>query len=144
MASFNKVLLMGVLTRDVDFRTTQSGKSVCSFTLAVKSINNSCYFASVTAWDKHAEFLRDYGRKGTLVLVDGCLIREQWTAKDGSQREKTVVNAFGVQVIKRDAPPQTSSNDRTMRPWETAPETHQDNYPIYTGSSGIDPDEFPF
>lgn len=143
MGVLNKVLLVGLVCREVEFRKTSGGKSVCGFGLAVKSLNDSCYFANITAWEKTADFCRDHLRKGSLVLVEGCLYREKWTSKAGEPRERTVVNAFGLQILDRirsrkqedQEAQETIPEDYAppMRSYETAPSNHSENFPQYAG-----------
>jgi len=103
----NRVVLVGRLTRDPEFRTTQSGKSVCDFGIAVsKRIkpqdgSPDADFFRVTAWGQTADFVSNYLTKGRLVAVDGRLQSRRYQAQDGSNREAIEVVADTVQGLDR-------------------------------------------
>ena len=108
MASFNKVFLMGNLTRDPEMRQLPSGQSVCTLRLAVsRSYRTSAgetredtLFIDVTAWGRQAETSNTYLRKGSSVFVEGSLRMEQWEDKNtGQQRQRHSVTAERVQFL---------------------------------------------
>ena len=104
MPSFNKVILMGNLTRDPELKQTQSGKSVCEFTLAVNEKyggNESTTFISCTAWERTAETICQYLTKGRCILIEGKLRQDKYTTKDGQERSKTKVNVFAFQFVDK-------------------------------------------
>lgn len=107
MPSFNKVILMGNLTKDPQSKQTQSGTSICSFTLAVsrKFTSNgqqqeeTC-FVDITAFGKTAEICGQYLFKGSPVLIDGRLKLDQWQDKNtGENRQKLSVLAENIQLM---------------------------------------------
>lgn len=107
MASFNKVILMGNLTRDCDRRQTPSGTSVCSFTLAVsrKFTSNgqqqeeTC-FVDISAFGKTADICGQYLAKGSPALIEGRLKLDQWEDRQtGEKRQKLSVMAESVQLL---------------------------------------------
>ena len=95
----NTICLMGRLTGDPELKTTQSGFSVTSFTVAVdrayrsKDQERQTDFIPCTAWRQTAEFISRYFRKGQRIALQGSLQTRRYTAQDGSQR-----NAFDVVV----------------------------------------------
>jgi single-strand DNA-binding protein len=103
----NRVVLVGRLTRDPELRTTTTGKSVCSFSLAVdkkfkpKDGEPTADFFRIQAWDKTAEFCANYLGKGRLVAVDGRLESRKYTDKEGQSREIVEVIADSVQGLDR-------------------------------------------
>ncbi|MBS1705433.1 MAG: single-stranded DNA-binding protein [Armatimonadetes bacterium] len=103
----NRVVLVGRLTRDPELRTTTTGKSVCTFSIAVtKKIKPSdgspdADFFNVTAWGQTADYVSNYLTKGRLVGVDGRLQSRKYTASDGSNREVIEVVADNVQGLDR-------------------------------------------
>jgi single-strand DNA-binding protein len=104
MASFNKVILIGNLTSDVELRQSQSGVSVCSFNIAVnrkynKDGNNECDFITIVAWRSQAEFVCKYFKKGKPILVCGQLQTRSWTDKQGNKRISTEVVADEVSFV---------------------------------------------
>lgn len=86
----NRVVLVGRLTRDVELRSTTSGKSVASFTLAFDSTrkdeagNKVSCFVNCVAYGSSAEILEKYTSKGRLIGVDGRLNERKFTRKDGT------------------------------------------------------------
>ena len=89
MASFNKVILMGNLTRDPELRQTQSGNSVCRFSIAMNrsytandgSSRDETCFVEVDAFGRSAENVAKYFTKGKPILIEGRL-RQEENAKD--------------------------------------------------------------
>ena len=106
MASFNKVMLMGNLTRDPELRYTPNGQAVCDLGLAVSrkySVNGQdkedVCFVSVVVWAKQAESCGKYLHKGSPVFVEGRLQYESWDDKDGTKRSRLRVTAERVQFL---------------------------------------------
>ncbi|OPZ93299.1 MAG: Single-stranded DNA-binding protein ssb [Firmicutes bacterium ADurb.Bin419] len=95
----NKIILMGRLTADPEMRHTTTGKSVCSFRLAVKrkfvrqGEQEDTDFFPVTAWEKTGEFCNNYFRKGQQVAVVGRVQNRSWTDDQGNKRIITEVIA---------------------------------------------------
>lgn len=93
---------MGRLTRDPEMRTTQSGRSVCSFSLAVDrgGQDDQADFFDVTAWEKTGELVNQYLSKGRRALVQGRLRQDSWEDKDtGKRRSRVEVVAFDVTFL---------------------------------------------
>ena len=101
----NKIILMGRLTRDPELRTTQTGKSVAQFTLAVdrpfKNPNGEqeADFIPVVAWGRTAELCGQYLNKGRQAIVEGRMQVRSYEAKDGGRRWVTEVVADRVEFI---------------------------------------------
>ena len=93
----NHIVLMGRLTRDVELRTTQSGVSVASFTLACdrdfggKDGEKETDFIDCVAWRSTADFAAKYFSKGRMAVVSGRLQIRPWTDKEGNKRYSTEV-----------------------------------------------------
>lgn len=99
----NHIIIMGRLTRDPELRTTQSGVSVTSFSLAVdrdfkskESGEKSTDFIDVVAWQQRAEFVCKYFSKGRMMIVDGRLQIRDWKDKDGNNRRSAEVVAENI------------------------------------------------
>jgi len=90
----NNIQLLGRTTSDLGLKTTTSGKSVCSFTLAVdrKYSKDTTDFIPCTIWDKGAEVMSKYVKKGQLIAVDGSLYTRKYQDKDGNNRTAYEVN----------------------------------------------------
>jgi len=98
----NQVILMGRLTRDPETRTTTSGKSVTSFSLAVDRLgsDDQADFFDVTAWEKTGELVQQYLSKGRRVLVQGRLRQDSWDDKEtGKKRSRVEVTASDVTFL---------------------------------------------
>lgn len=98
MASFNKVILIGNITKDLELKQTPNGVSVCSFSIAVKRPyskdgNNEVDFISIVAWRQQAEFVSRYFKKGQAIVVVGRLENREWQDKQGNKRISTEIIA---------------------------------------------------
>lgn len=99
MADMNTVSVMGRLTADVELKTTPSGKSVATFSVANDAgygDNQRTNFFRCVAWDKNAEFIERYFRKGNRIAITGELAQRTYTDKSGNKRE-------AVEIIVRNA-----------------------------------------
>lgn len=107
MASFNKVVLMGNLTRDPEHRVTQSGHSICKLGLAVSRTYSTqsgekreeTTFVDVDAFGKQADTINKYMRKGNPMLIEGRLKLDQWESQDGQKRSKLGVVLESFQFL---------------------------------------------
>lgn len=111
--SLNQVILMGRLTRDPEARTTSTGKTVVSFSLAVDRMgqDDSADFFDVTAWEKLGELVMQYLAKGRRVLVQGRLRQDSWDDKDtGKKRSKVEVVATDVTFLDGPSGDNTGGN----------------------------------
>ncbi len=139
MASFNKVILMGNLTRDPELRYTPSGAPVCNFDLAVNRSYTTqggerrdevCYI-TIVVWGKQAESCGEYLGKGRTVLVEGHLQQRSWETPEGQKRSKHEVVAERVQFLgprKAAAGPAAAEDEGEPREPPRAPE--QDEVPF--------------
>lgn len=103
--SINQVILMGRLTRDPEMRTTTTGKSIASFSLAVDrgGQDDQADFFDVTAWEKLGELASQYLSKGRRCLVQGRLRQDSWDDKEtGKKRSKVEIVATDITFL--DAP----------------------------------------
>ncbi len=104
MASYNKVILMGNLTRDPELKQTPSNQSVAQIGLAVNrkykgrdgDMTEETTFVDCEAWGRTAETMSKYLSKGRPVFVEGRLKLDQWQDKDGNNRSKlkVVIDTF--------------------------------------------------
>lgn len=100
--SINQVILMGRLTRDPETRTTPSGKTIASFSLAVDRAgqDDAADFFDVTAWEKLGELVSQYLSKGRRCLVQGRLRQDSWDDKEtGKKRSKVEIVATDVTFL---------------------------------------------
>jgi len=108
MANFNKVLLMGNLTRDPELRYLQSGQAIVKIGLAVnrkyrnrntQELVEETTFVDVEGWGQQAETFSRYMSKGRPVFIEGRLRLDSWEGKDGQKRNKLVVVMENFQFI---------------------------------------------
>ncbi|MBN1795272.1 MAG: single-stranded DNA-binding protein [Sedimentisphaerales bacterium] len=132
MANYNKVLLMGNLTRDPQLSYLPSQTAVVDFGLAVNrrwtgsdgSAKESTCFVDCRAFSKTAETINKYLTKGSPVFLEGRLDFDMWTAQDGTKRSKHRITVERFQFIGgtgtgnsgqkqevEDAPPAPSDDD---------------------------------
>ncbi len=99
MATLNKVVLIGNLTRDPELRYTPSGSALCKFGLAMNEKykdRESTVFVDIVTWAKTAELCSEYLSKGRSVAIDGRLSYSAWETEDGQKRSKLEVTADRV------------------------------------------------
>lgn len=146
MSSLNRTVLVGRLTRDVEVRKTQSGKSYARFTVACDRSTKkdgqeqTADFISCVAWDQRADFLGRNGLKGTLVGIDGHIMTGSYTNKDGLKVYTTDVVADQIQIFE------SKKNQRSDYPSNGTPLRRDDinaNEGFDVGMDGypIDPNE---
>ncbi len=108
MATVNKVMLIGNLTRDPELRYTPQGSAVCEFALALNhSYTNKqsgqkveeVSFVDIVAWARTAEICAEYLKKGRQVFVEGRLKQDRWESPDGKKMNKIRVIAENVQFL---------------------------------------------
>ena len=125
MASFNKVILMGNLTRDPDMRTVGSGMKVARLRLAVNErrrdrdgqLQDFPIFVDVDVWDKSAELCGQYLVKGSGILVEGRLQQDTWE-KEGVRHQKLKARATTIKFLapKGDQRQQSHRQDQQPAP----------------------------
>jgi len=104
---YNKIILAGNLTRDVEIRYTQGGSAIGNTAIATSRKFKSqtgeqkeeVLFVDLTFFGRTAEIANQYLRKGSKVLVDGRLKLDQWTAQDGTKRSKHSVTVENLQML---------------------------------------------
>jgi single-strand DNA-binding protein len=106
VANFNRVILMGRLTRDPELRYSGGGMAVCTFTLAVNrrvkkgdAWEEEAGFFDVVVFGKTAERSAEYLAKGRQALIEGELVQRKWESQDGQKRSKIEISANVVQFI---------------------------------------------
>lgn len=160
---YNKVILAGNLTRDIEIRYTQGGAAIGSTGIAVSrkfksqtgEMKEETTFVDLTFFGRTAEIANQYLHKGSKVLVDGRLKLDQWTAQDGTKRSKHSVIVENLQMIGSRDDMQTNSGynsqeteefyDAPMAPAARKPQAAPRQEPI-SGIPEIDisEDEIPF
>lgn len=97
----NNVTLIGRITKDLTPRKTQTGKTTLAFTLAVNRNKTEADFINCVAWEKTADILTQYTRKGSQIAVVGRITTRSYDDKDGRKIFVTEVLANEVQLLDK-------------------------------------------
>ncbi len=123
---FNKIILIGNLTRDPEVRYTPQGTSVCNFGIAVNrrykqgdETKKEVTFINVVVFGKQADTCGQYLNKGSAVLVEGRLQERRWETEEGQQRSKHEVVAQNVRFLSKKADVAPTEGEGTVPPEET-------------------------
>jgi len=116
---YNKVVLVGNLTRDVEIRYSQGGSAIGNVGIATSrkwksqtgEQKEEVMFIDLTFFGRTAEIANQYLRKGSKVLVDGRLTFQQWTAQDGTKRSKHVITVENLQMLDSRADSMNPNNN---------------------------------
>ena len=118
--SINTAVIMGRLTADPELKTTASGLSVLSFSVAVErnyqkeGEEKAVDFINVVAWRKTAEFVSKYFHKGSMIAVEGSIQTRKYEDKDGNKRTAVEILANTVSFCGKEAnsaPAESSTTD---------------------------------
>lgn len=136
---FNRIVLVGNLTKDIELRYTQGGAAIGSSGIAVTrkfSVNGekreeTC-FVDITFFGKHAEIANQYLSKGSKLLVEGRLKFDQWTDNNGQNRSKHTVAVENMEMLGE--PKQSNQGYQqggysNQRPQQSAPKKPQQQKP---------------
>lgn len=135
MPNFNKVMLMGNLTRDPELRYTPGGTPVAKFGLAVnrryrkqdgEQGEETC-FVDITAFGRQAEVVSEYLSKGRPVFVEGRLHHESWETQEGQKRTKLSVTLEAFQFLGGRNQDGDGSAPRQPRPPKSEPRPPQES-----------------
>lgn len=108
MASYNRVIMMGNLTRDPEYKQLTSGQSVCKLSIASNrqfknrqtgTMTQEVCFVDVDVWGPQADSSNKYLQKGSSVLVEGRLKLDSWIDNDGNKRSKHGIVADRVTFL---------------------------------------------
>jgi len=142
MASYNKIILMGNLTRDPQMSYLPSQTPVCEFGMAMNrkfskqdgSKGEEVCFVDCRVFGKSAETFNQYMSKGRQVLIEGRLQFDSWQDKDGNKRSKHRVFVENFQFL--------GGNDRKPSGAPQTPPASPE--PVADGLPGDDPEDIPF
>lgn len=105
--NYNKVILVGNLTRDPEVNYTQTGQAVTKFTIAVNrrfktssgEQKQETSFIPIEVWGRQAENCKEYLKKGRSALIEGSIRSDRWTGQDGTARSRLKIVAVRVQFL---------------------------------------------
>lgn len=152
MASLNRVVLIGNLTRDPEIRSTPDGTSVANLGIAVnrpwtnKQGERTTDFFNIVAWRKLAELCGQYLSKGSPVAIEGRLQSRSWETAEGQKRSTVEIVADNVQFLSRGPGASNSfvETSENVAEEEQAPkqqEAADDAQPVSVDSSDELPDD---
>jgi single-strand DNA-binding protein len=152
MAGFNKIVLLGNLTRDVEIRYSPNGTAVANFGLAVnrryrqddEQREEVCY-VDIVVFGRQAKNVGDYLTKGSLALIEGRLQCRRWETPEGQKRSKHDVIANNVQFMPRTSGGDNGASYQPQRPAAASPPPmgHPSAPMMGGGGSGDYDDSFP-
>lgn len=131
----NTINLTGRLTADVELKTTQNGKSVCSYTLAVNrpKVKDTTDFITCVTWNQGAEYLSKFAHKGDKVGITGVLTSRKWQDQNGNNRVSFEVVTDTVEVLSNAANAQATNSPNSQAGGFTTPAAQQDGFvTVYT------------
>jgi len=144
--SFNRIIVLGNLTRDPELKYTPQGTPVCTLNVATNErerdpktkelVDRATYFKA-TAWGQKAEVIAKHFERGSEIYLEGRLKPEEWTDREGRQR-----TTFGIQVT--DFNFTGGSNRNHQRGPSTASPQPSKGIQEAAEDSGIDDDSIPF
>ncbi len=137
MRGFSKAIIAGNLTRDPELRSTPSGSSVCSFSVAVNRVyrdgngeqKEDVSFIDCSAWGKLGEMINQYAKRGSGVLVSGRLSQRSFEDKTGAKRSRTEIVAEDFNFIgggNREGGSNTYGGERQTQSYSQAPAAGSD------------------
>lgn len=131
----NKVILVGRVGQDPVIRYTQQNTAIASFSIATSTKSKGqekTEWHKITAWDKLANIVENYVKKGTLVLIEGSISYKEWE-KDGNKNYSAEITAYNLQMLggktdnKEEKQEQPPSN---KKPTSQELETMMDDLPF--------------
>jgi single-strand DNA-binding protein len=120
VANFNRIILIGNLTRDPDYKQQPSGQGVCRLSLAANRqfknkatgvLSQEVCYVDVSVWGPQAESCRQYLQKGRPVLVEGRLKFDSWKDAEGQQRQKHSIVADNIIFLGSGQRPDASAGE---------------------------------
>lgn len=154
MASYNKVILMGNLTRDPEMKYLPSGTAVANFGIAMNERYTDrqtgeqkeiACFVDVEAWDRQAEVVSEYLSKGSPIFLEGSLKFDSWETPEGEKRSRLKVRLLRFQFIGGRQNGDEGGGGYTQATPSNVPPTEQTSTPSTTESDDTSTtDDIPF
>jgi single-strand DNA-binding protein len=136
---YNKVILVGNLTRDIEIRYLQSGTAVAKTAIATnrkfkgqdgQQKDETC-FIDITLWGRSAEVANQYLRKGSKILVEGRLAFEQWTDPNGQTRSKHSITVENMTMLSSKGEEPTNQGYQPNNNYQQQGNNYQQNSNSY-------------
>ena len=137
---FNKVIMIGNLSRDIEMKYTQGGLAIAKSSIATNRKFKSqqgeqkeeVCFIDITLFGRSAEVANQYLRKGSKIMIEGRLVFEQWNDQNGQKRSKHTVTVDQMSMLDS----KSGSQDTVLQP-----QGQQQNQPTKSNIPSIDVDE---
>lgn len=151
--NFNKAFVLGNVTRDPELRTTPSGQSVCSFSVATNRFykdqsgqrQQAAEFHNIVAWGRLAEICQQYLKKGSLVFIEGRIQTRSWQDQNsGQKRYRTEIVAETMQLGPRFGGGGSAAPGASGEAMQTAPPEPVETVQYPGDEDEIKPEEIPF
>lgn len=136
MANLNRVLLIGNCGNEPDVRYIQETTKVASFRLAVTErykdrngeLKENTEWVNISAWNKTADIVERFVKKGSLLYIEGKLTTRKWTDKDGNERQSTEIRAEGIQLLgkREEAKPAPAEESPALKALKAEDNPEQD------------------
>lgn len=128
--NLNKAMLIGNLTRDPETRTTPTGQTVTTFSVATNLVwvdasgakQKKAEYHNIVAWRKLGEICAQYLRKGNKVYIEGRLQTREWEGNDGAKRQRTEIVADNMIMLDTKGSGGSGSDGGAMRDDTRQPE----------------------
>lgn len=137
LSNFNRVILLGRLTRDPELRYTGGGTAVCTLSVAVNrrvkkgdNWEDEASFFDVVTFGKTAENSAQYLAKGRQLLVEGELVQRRWESQEGQKRSKVEIQATNIQFIGSGGGRGESGAEASERGGDAPPPLGDDEIPF--------------
>jgi single-strand DNA-binding protein len=156
---YNKVILVGNLTRDVELKYTPAGTAIAKFGLATNRTykdnttgenKQEVMFIDITVFGRSAEIANQYLRKGRRVLIEGRLVLDQWVDQSGQKRSKHTIVAEKVQFMENKPSGEEGGYQQSYsQPQQPAPQAQPQMQPTQQNTNNIpsidlDDEDIPF
>lgn len=139
----NNISIIGYLTRDVEVRYTTNQKAVSEFTIACNRIPEGVDFIKCQCWNKLAENLGKYTKKGSMISITGKLRTDSYEDKDGNKKYKVYILANEIEYLTKKG---NSDKTEDLRTTNEIAEDSKENNPFgdFAEEISISDDDLPF
>ncbi|MDR1614530.1 MAG: single-stranded DNA-binding protein [Campylobacteraceae bacterium] len=149
---FNRVILVGNLTRDIELRYTPSGIAICTTGIATNhrfkkhdgSVGEEVMFIDITLFGRNAEIANQYLKKGSRTLIEGRLKLDSWTDQNGQKRSKHTITVDSMKMLESKSQDKNDSENFDEEYRQSAQNTAQNTTKQNIPEIDINEDEIPF
>lgn len=147
----NKITLIGRISKDIDLRTTPSGKDVANFSIAVNNPykkdeqgNTQADFFDCIVWNVQAVNLQKYQEKGNLIAVEGRLENQKWQDEKGNNHYKNVIVCESIEYLTKKNGQQSGQETGQQIPIPEPPTMQEDPFKNFGEEITLSDDDLPF